>query len=116
VCTTPKNQVIVFLVHTSNKETELSLVKRLDEAASKSRPGLACRLGSILRGSDMSAEEKTYLQKVLETPADDPARIPTTAITQALHQEGYQIGVAAVNRHRRRECRCYGMSPKFMED
>lgn len=94
----------------------MSLVKRLDEAASRSRPGLACRLGSILRGNDMSAEEKTYLQKVLETPADDPARIPATAIMQALHQEGYQIGVAAVNRHRRRECRCYGMSPKFMED
>jgi hypothetical protein len=94
----------------------LSLVKRLDEAASKSRPGLACRLGSILRSSEMSSEEKTYLQKVLETPADDPARIPTTAITQALQQEGYQVGVAAVNRHRRRECRCYGMSPKFMED
>lgn len=94
----------------------MSLVKRLDEAASKSRPGLACRLGSILRSSEMSSEEKTYLQKVLETPADDPARIPTTAITQALQQEGYQVGVAAVNRHRRRECRCYGASPKYMDN
>ena len=94
----------------------MSLVKRLDEAAGKSRPGLACRLGSILRGSDMSDEEKVYLQKVLETPADDPSRIPTTAIAQALHQEGYQIGVAAVNRHRRHECRCFGLSPKYMAE
>ena len=94
----------------------MSLVQRLEKEAGKSRPGLACRLGSILRGSVMSDEEKVYLQKVLETTQDDPARIPTTAIAQALRQEGYEIGVAAVNRHRRQECRCYGFSPKFVSD
>lgn len=90
----------------------MSLVSRLEEAAGKSRPGLSCRIGAILRDSKMSNEEKTYLQKVLETPAQDPARVPSTAIAQALSQEGYQVGIAAVTRHRRHECRCYGFSPK----
>ena len=62
----------------------------------------------------MSKEEKEYLKKVLEAPVDDEQRIPTTAIAKALQQEGHQIGVSAVTRHRRRECRCYGTSPKFM--
>ena len=91
----------------------MSLVQRLEKEAGKSRPGLACRLGSILRGTEMSEEEKVYLQKVLEVTHSDPARIPTTAISQALRQEGYDIGVAAVSRHHRKECRCYGFSPKF---
>lgn len=90
----------------------MSLVKRLEEAASKARPGLACRVGAILRNDEMSKEEKDYLQKVLDTHTDDPSRVPSTAIAQALSQEGYQIGIAAVTRHRRHECRCYGFSPK----
>jgi hypothetical protein len=94
----------------------MSLVQRLEKEAGKSRPGLACRLGSILKGSVMSDEEKVYLQKVLEVSHEDPSRIPTTAIAQALRQEGYEIGVAAVNRHRRKECRCYGFNPKFNND
>jgi len=91
----------------------MSLIQRLEKEAGKSRPGLACRVGSILLSNDMTKEDKDYLKKVLETPADDPARIPTTAITQALRQEGFDAGPAAINRHRRRECRCYGSSPKF---
>jgi hypothetical protein len=43
-------------------------------------------------------------------------RLPTTAIAEAIRLEGYNMGVAAVNRHRRRECRCYGISPKFEKD
>jgi hypothetical protein len=43
-------------------------------------------------------------------------RLPNTAIAEALRLEGHYIGVAAVNRHRRRDCRCYGISPKFEKD
>jgi hypothetical protein len=43
-------------------------------------------------------------------------RLPNTAIAEALRLEGHYIGVAAVNRHRRKDCRCYGISPKFEKD
>ena len=91
----------------------MSLIKRLEKEAGKSRPGLACRVGSILLSSDMTDEDREYLKKVLETSSDDPARIPTTAVTQALRLEGFDVGTAQINRHRRHECRCYGSSPKF---
>jgi hypothetical protein len=70
----------------------------------------------LLRGDDLSPDDKEYLKKVLELQIGDPMRLPNTAIAEALRLEGHYIGVAAVNRHRRRDCRCYGISPKFEKD
>lgn len=94
----------------------MSLADRLKDAGSGHRPGLPCRLGSLLRGKEIQETDKEYLLKVLDTPPGDPRRVPTTSIAEALRLEGHNIGVAAVQRHRRRECRCYGPSPKFEED
>ena len=94
----------------------MSLRKRLDETIPKSRPGQACRLGSIIHGKEMPEEEKKYLNELLEAPLNDPNRVPSTAITKALQLEGYQIAMASVLKHRRKECRCYGFSPKFIEE
>lgn len=94
----------------------MSLADRLKGAGSVHRPGLPCRLGSLLRGKDMPDSDKEYLLKMLEIAPGDPRRIPTTAIAEALRLEGFNIGVAAVQRHRRQECRCFGPSPKFEED
>lgn len=94
----------------------MALIDRLEGPNSARRPGLPCRLGSLLRGDDLSSEDKQYLIKVLEVEIGDPTRLPTTAIAEALRLEGHHMGVAAVNRHRRRECRCYGISPKFEKD
>ena len=94
----------------------MSLADRLKEAGSGHRPGLPCRLGSLLRGKEIQEDDREYLLKVLEVPTGDPRRVPTTAIAEALRLEGHNIGVAAVQRHRRHECRCYGPSPKFEED
>ena len=91
----------------------MSLSARLQEAASLGRPGLPCRLGSLLRGDEFPKDEKEYLEKILDVELGDPKRVPTTAIAQALRQEGYLISVAAVQRHRRKQCRCYGSSPKY---
>lgn len=94
----------------------MSLSDRLEKVASSNRPGLPCRLGSLLQGNELPPKEKEYLQKILDVKLDDPSRIPTTAIAEALRQEGHDMGIAAVRRHRRRECRCYGISPKFYQD
>jgi hypothetical protein len=94
----------------------VALIDRLEGPNSARRPGLPCRLGSLLRGDDLSPDDKQYLIKVLEVEIGDPTRLPTTAIAEALRLEGYNMGMAAVNRHRRRECRCYGISPKFEKD
>jgi len=94
----------------------MSLSERLEKVASSNRPGLPCRLGSLLQGKELAKDEKEYLEKILEVKLGEPTRVPTTAIAEALRQEGYDIGIAAVQRHRRRECRCYGSSPKFSQD
>lgn len=93
----------------------MSLSERLQKVASSNRPGLPCRLGSILQSDKLADKEKDYLQKVLSVELGEPLRVPTTAIAEALRQEGYDIGIAAVQRHRRKECRCFGSSPKFSQ-
>lgn len=90
----------------------MSLENRLAIATNASRPGLPCRLGSLLAGNEMSSEDKAYLKKILEVPLGEPTRIPAAAIANALRDEGFQVSNAAIQRHRRRECRCYGASPK----
>lgn len=93
----------------------MSLSERLEKVASSNRPGLPCRLGSLLQGDKLAQKEKDYLEKILDVDLGEPTRVPTTAIAEALRQEGYDIGIAAVQRHRRRECRCFGSSPKFSQ-
>lgn len=93
----------------------MSLSERLEKVASSNRPGLPCRLGSLLQGDKLAQKEKDYLEKILDVDLGEPTRVPTTAIAEALRQEGYDIGIAAVQRHRRKECRCYGSSPKFSQ-
>lgn len=93
----------------------MSLSERLQKVASSNRPGLPCRLGSLLQGDKLAPKEKDYLEKVLDVNLGEPTRVPTTAIAEALRQEGYDIGIAAVQRHRRKECRCFGSSPKFSQ-
>lgn len=93
----------------------MSLSERLEKVASSNRPGLPCRLGSLLQGKELAKNEKEYLEKILDVKLGEPTRVPTTAIAEALRQEGYDIGIAAVQRHRRKECRCFGSSPKFSQ-
>lgn len=91
----------------------MSLESRLAVTANVSRPGLPCRLGSLLQGTELADSDKAYLKKILDVPLGEPTRIPAAAIAAALREEGFEIRNAAIQRHRRRECRCYGTSPKF---
>lgn len=90
----------------------MSLVERLNKA-SATGAGLPCKIGSLLHGTLLSKEEREELAKQLEIPYGDPNRLPNTTIAQILRDEGFDIGDAAVNKHRRGSCRCFGNSPKY---
>lgn len=92
----------------------MALADRLSNAPS-SAAGLPCKIGTLLEVDILTNEDKEALRKVLEVPVGGQGRIPNTAIAAALREEGYDVGDSAVNKHRRRACRCYGMSPKFGE-
>jgi hypothetical protein len=78
--------------------------------------GLPCKIGNLLYGTQLSDDDKKKLIEVLEVPYGNPERLPNTTIAAALREEGYDVGNAAVNKHRRGDCRCYGNSPKFSMD
>ena len=59
-----------------------------------------------------SKEDKAKLAEVLEVPYGAQGRLPNTAIAAALRDEGFDIGDAAVTKHRRGGCRCFGSNPK----
>jgi len=90
---------------------KMSLSERLSVAVG-STVGLPCRVGSLLTGDQLSKEDKAKLAEVLEVPYGAQGRLPNTAIAAALRDEGFDIGDAAVTKHRRRGCRCFGSNPK----
>jgi hypothetical protein len=90
----------------------MSLVEKLTQAV-PTGAGLPCKIGSLLQGTQLSKEEREKLAEVLEVPYGSPSRLPNTAIAAALREEGFDVGDAAVNKHRRGSCRCFGNSPKF---
>jgi hypothetical protein len=89
----------------------MSLTERLS-VASGTTVGLPCRVGSLLAGDQLSKEDKAKLAEVLEVPYGAAGRLPNTAIGAALRDEGFDVGDAAVTKHRRGGCRCFGPNPK----
>ncbi len=90
----------------------MALADRLSKAPS-SAAGLPCKVGTLLEVNILTDEDKEALRKVLDVPVGGQGRLPNTAIAAALREEGYDVGDSAVNKHRRKACRCYGTSPKF---
>lgn len=72
--------------------------------ASKRKP---CKLGSLLAGKLMPEEDKKELLRILSIEQGDPNRIPNTVITKVLNDEGYEIGISTIERHRINMCSCY---------
>ena len=90
----------------------MSLAQRLSQA-SGTGAGLPCKVGSLLSGDQLSKEDRTKLADVLETPYGTSGRLPNTIIAAALRDEGFDIGDAAVTKHRRGSCPCFGSNPKI---
>jgi hypothetical protein len=90
----------------------MSLAERLSQAPG-SNAGLPCKIGSLLRGNQLSKEDQAKLAEVLDVPFGAPGRLPNTTIAGILRDEGFDVGDSAVNKHRRGACRCFGSNAKF---
>ena len=66
----------------------------------------------MLKGTQLTQEDREKLAEVIETPYGTPGRYTNAAIAKALREEGIPIGDSAVAKHRRGECRCFGPNPK----
>lgn len=82
----------------------MSLSARLDAAPPPNR-GIPCPIAVILE--QLSAEDAEALNAYMEIGMGKKGRITTTAITQALNDEGFNIHYKSVERHRRQMCRCF---------
>jgi len=91
----------------------MSLKDKLSES-SGTNAGLPCKIGSLLQGTQLSKEDRAALAEALEVPYGASNRIPNTRIAAALREEGFDIGDAAVNKHRKGACRCLGSNPKVV--
>ena len=90
----------------------MSLSDRLSKAPATAA-GLPCKIGTLLQGDLLPEKDRDMLRQVLETPLGAKGRLANTAIAAALREEGFDVGDAAVNKHRGGKCRCYGSSPKY---
>ena len=83
----------------------MSLSAKFETAkAVKQKP---CKLGSLIAGKLLSEEDKKELLSILATEQGDPNRVPNTLITKVLNEEGYEIGISTIERHRIHMCSCY---------
>lgn len=65
--------------------------------------GLPCSVGALL--DRLEGDELAAFKTMLGTP--EQRGWPATAIYDAVREEGYEIGLQSVNRHRGRKCRCF---------
>lgn len=77
-----------------------------DKVEPQPKHGLPCSIGELL--NTLAGDELTAFQTMLGTPEN--RGWPATAIWQACRDEGYQIGLQSVNRHRGGKCRCAQVS------
>lgn len=73
-----------------------------DKTPPPSMHGLPCSVGELL--NTLEGEELAAFNRMLGTR--EQRGWPATAIWQACQDEGYQIGLQSVNRHRGGKCRC----------
>jgi len=78
----------------------MSLSDRLTLGPERRMTGSPCSVGALLRA--LPPEESTALRQML-----DDSQWSGAAIYDAVSGEGYDVGRQTINRHRRRECRCF---------
>lgn len=83
----------------------MSFGDKLKAAADESAAKL-CKIGALLSSDKLNTADKKNLVLVLDTPPDNPTRIPNTVLGRILREEGHDISNSAVDRHRRLDCAC----------
>lgn len=87
----------------------MSLAQRLANASPRGQ-GLPCPIAVAMRKLDR--EDAEALRSVLEVAMGAPGWLSSPAILEELEAEGFNMHVSSVQKHRRRQCRCYHGSPK----
>lgn len=77
----------------------MALVDRIKDDAPERKHGLPCSVGKLLE--DLPADEADALRHMLGNGWS------MTQIYEAVTNEGHQIGMQTINRHRSRACRCF---------
>jgi hypothetical protein len=80
------------------------------ESASKHSNIKPCKIGLLLSGTSLSEIDKRSLIAAFETPEGTQGRISNVALSKIFREEGYNISLSTVDRHRRHECGCYNLS------
>jgi hypothetical protein len=84
----------------------MSLSDRLSKVSAESN-NIACKLGALLTGTQLTPKEKTQLEEILAVSVDDPTRVSHSALSVILREEGYDISKSSIDRHKRKACPCY---------
>lgn len=82
----------------------MALADRLATARPK-RHGLPCPIETILASLD--ERDRDALIAALAMPIGHPERLGARSLTEELNAEGIKIHYASIDKHRRRQCRCY---------
>jgi hypothetical protein len=85
----------------------MSLAERLTAAREAyAAETQVCKLMSVTFSSALSEVDVDALLKVINARPDDEHHMPNTRLAFALREEGFDVSVSAVDRHRRGACSC----------
>ena len=83
----------------------MSLAEKI-KTLQPSSSGLPCGVARVIR--TMDKDDIDSLNDVLfPSPGSSKMRIPNSKIHELLVEEGYDISLATIAHHRRRQCRCF---------
>ena len=86
----------------------MSLPERLNSASKESTAKL-CKIGMLLSGDVLSDKDKKTLTETFDVPEGVPGRVTNVSLTKILREEGYDISLSTVDRHRRKDCGCFNL-------
>ena len=86
----------------------MSLSERLVSASKESTAKL-CKIGMLLAGDVLTEKDKKTLAETINTPDGVPGRVTNVSLSKILREEGYDISLSTVDRHRRKDCGCFNL-------
>jgi hypothetical protein len=63
----------------------------------------------LLGGEVLSEKDKKILIETFDVPEGVPGRVTNVALSKILREEGYDISLSTVDRHRRKDCGCFNL-------
>jgi hypothetical protein len=85
----------------------MSLSEKLAVVSNKEKKQVLCKLGQMLVGGAIPAEDRDHLVIAVMTPSGDPRRISSIALAAVLQEEGHNISGTSITTHRLKRCSCF---------